>query len=112
MFLAVSQQNSGTKVQTGTKEQEQVQGYFLPPYAQQVSKVMKVSIELDTKTNELRQLYANCLRNYQYEQRLMKSQTVSDKLKQDEYSEKLKGYNRWFDDMNDTALSELAPPTG
>ena len=32
MFLAVSQQNSGTKVQTGTKEQEQVQGYFLPPY--------------------------------------------------------------------------------
>ena len=69
--------------------------------SQQVSKVMKVSIELDTKTNELRQLYANCLRNYQYEQRLMKSQTVSDKLKQDEYSEKLKGYNRWFDDMND-----------
>ena len=34
MFLAVSQQNSGTKVQTGTKEQEQVQGYFLPPYGE------------------------------------------------------------------------------
>ena len=33
MFLAVSQQNPGTKVQTRTKEQEQVQGYFLPPYA-------------------------------------------------------------------------------
>ena len=32
MFLIVSQQNSGTKVQTRTKEQEQVQGYFLPPY--------------------------------------------------------------------------------
>ena len=34
MFLAVSQQNPGTKVQTRTKEQEQVQGYFLPPYGQ------------------------------------------------------------------------------
>ena len=32
MFLTVSQQNSGTKVQTRTKELEQVQGYFLPPY--------------------------------------------------------------------------------
>ena len=34
MSLNVSGENSGTKGQTGTKEQGQRQGYSLPPYAE------------------------------------------------------------------------------